>query len=777
MSSSSQRVSFDQAATNDTPSSFSSSLSKREMTRRLLFKMFFSTSEKAATGEGEDGGDVYNITDKQVDEGIELLKSIGMSEEIATANNMRFALENDYSQGNIYKAIELIQFFKDAADGILIPILSTDSKQHSSKSLIPRRRKSSNNNSISGDESYYYYKLLGSDNFKGISCYIDSLLVAMFARLESFEPILFKNAEHDQPKEYLSTFLRFYINLLRSGKPITTDITKGLLDSIFDAGWNPSFSNKNQQQDCGELFSFITEILDMPLLTLKMDIAHGGKEVVEDDHKLINESLLHVPVPGNTDDSPILLEECLELYFSNSVSVSRQIERRRTLDSVSGSESISVLPSSLSTRKLSSSNIQEVETTSNQEEDEPHNNYEEEPPSYDSLFQNDKKPPPSSSKVNNPLWTPNMEITLPAWMFLQLLPFYADTKPNREGGDIPSAQYFSNSRPVLGICLKRYYWTSGGYPKRNGRKVIVPQVIHLPPFVADDNMENDYNVFGNFKLVLESAIFHRGTSLNSGHFVTLIGEDNKLASHESPPPTSVIPPTMATTTTANSPNKRLLPWRKNSSTNIETEQAPASSIWRSLSSRTPKTPASEQPPQSNPTIHIGEEFSGDYDKRWLLFDDLKEMGQKFTSVNYEEVFQQECPYLLFYRMVQIDDGVNGNDDVDKNKTSNSSEVVSIITTTDEGNNNVSTSEENDEEEYYSGRNSQDQRLGAIHQATQTDEPRRRSYQTLLGLLSRSTSPDDKQQQSESPNTSSKKHRHLMNRSHREKYREEKCSIM
>lgn len=66
-------------------------------------------------------------------------------------------------------------------------------------------------------------KLLGAENRHGVTCYLDALLFAMFARLDCFEAILYKTF-NDEPRRKLAILLRFWVNLLRSGKLITTDI-------------------------------------------------------------------------------------------------------------------------------------------------------------------------------------------------------------------------------------------------------------------------------------------------------------------------------------------------------------------------------------------------------------------------------------------------------------------------------------------------------------------------------------------------------------------------
>ncbi len=71
-------------------------------------------------------------------------------------------------------------------------------------------------------------KLLGAVNRDGVSCYLDSVLFAMFARLGSFEAILYKNFE-DEPRKGLAMMLRIWVNCLRVGKLITPDIVRSQL--------------------------------------------------------------------------------------------------------------------------------------------------------------------------------------------------------------------------------------------------------------------------------------------------------------------------------------------------------------------------------------------------------------------------------------------------------------------------------------------------------------------------------------------------------------------
>ena len=72
-------------------------------------------------------------------------------------------------------------------------------------------------------------KMLGAENREFVTCYIDSLLFAMFARMDSFEGILAGDGP-DPTTRTLATVLRLWVNMLRAGQLITTDIVWHLWD-------------------------------------------------------------------------------------------------------------------------------------------------------------------------------------------------------------------------------------------------------------------------------------------------------------------------------------------------------------------------------------------------------------------------------------------------------------------------------------------------------------------------------------------------------------------
>ena len=346
----------------------------------------------------------------------------------------------------------------------------------------------------------------------------------MFSRLDSFEAMLY-NSFNDIQRNRLSFLLRVWVNLLRSGHLITADITEKIQRAIAECGWQEAA--ELHQQDASEAFTFVTEKLDLPLLTLKMDIFHTGKEDAADDHKFINERLLDVAIPEDPSGQrkEITLEECLEAYFNNRIEVRRYLERRSTLSSMrpgtdvkekGGSVHVetaeidpdptpgtptSRLPPRPTNKRRSQSIIQERYFPPRAES------------SYSSLTNIESKESGRSRTGSI-----RKEVMMPAWQFFSLIPWYTDHAPS---SDAQVAAHFSSKRPVLGLCLKRYAFHNGKSVRLN-TYVDIPIEIGLPHFIQDDQMLDSSAPFGNFKLSLQSAVCHRGSSTHSGHYVALV---------------------------------------------------------------------------------------------------------------------------------------------------------------------------------------------------------------------------------------------------------------
>ena len=97
--------------------------------------------------------------------------------------------------------------------------------------------------------------------------------------------------------------------------------------------------------------------------------------------------------------------------------------------------------------------------------------------------------------------------------------WYTDNTPTN---DAQVAAHFSSKRPILGLCLKRYSFTVNGSAVRRNTYIDIPLEIGLPHFIQDDKMEDDGPLYGNFKLSLQSVVCHRGESVDSGHYISLV---------------------------------------------------------------------------------------------------------------------------------------------------------------------------------------------------------------------------------------------------------------
>jgi len=116
------------------------------------------------------------------------VSNLGITE--LNEKHLTYALQ--HTQGDVEKAFEFLLLIEDSIEGII-------------KGYSPST------------------KLLGAENREGVTCYLDALLFAMFARLDCFEGILYKSF-NDEARGKLSVLLRLWGNMLRSGKLITTDI-------------------------------------------------------------------------------------------------------------------------------------------------------------------------------------------------------------------------------------------------------------------------------------------------------------------------------------------------------------------------------------------------------------------------------------------------------------------------------------------------------------------------------------------------------------------------
>ena len=111
-----------------------------------------------------------------------------------------YALRSVAVNGNVERALQLLKAFDGSLRGEV---------QKSEKNVL----------------------MLGAENREAVTCYLDSLLFAMFARLKSFEGLL-HNSYEDGPSKRLAILLRLWVNMLRQGVLITTDLVSSIRYNI-----------------------------------------------------------------------------------------------------------------------------------------------------------------------------------------------------------------------------------------------------------------------------------------------------------------------------------------------------------------------------------------------------------------------------------------------------------------------------------------------------------------------------------------------------------------
>ncbi|KAI1753498.1 cysteine proteinase [Xylaria castorea] len=555
----------------------------RPLSSDLFFSIFkFDAAKQPA--KDEDEAAPREIDDTKIEEVRQRATSIGLDAHSLHDDYILYALNSKYSSNNIDKAIELLELVQASLSGEIL-------------SYNPATR------------------MLGAENRGNVTCYLDALLFAMFAKLDAFECMLKTEIRDNEPRKKLTVLLRLWVNMLRSGKLIETDMTEHIQEALAECGWKEA--RYLEQQDTSEAFAFITETLQLPLLTLQVDLFHQGKND-DADHKVVYERLLNLAVPPDTEGKGVKLEDCLEEYFNSQVDVHREgLDEKRSSD---GFDQLPT-PTSLNSPITPKSTIRVVETEDSQASfpleafpDAQTQTIEQQNQVAPYLHASDVK----SNMVLRPLRSRTDSIiqrividrqeqssdtdtaslfqrakrkasvvkavTIPAWQFFKLIPWHSPANSEPQN-DLEVARHFSQ-RPVVGICLKRYMMDKNGTMKRQNTYIDIPDSLRLPHFIMDDRHLEEGGLTAEYKLVLQSVVCHRGDSLHSGHYISFSRVAPKLLTdnrrHEKDPPP-------------------------------------------------------------------------DYEEaQWVKFDDLA--NERVTTVDdIKESLKQEMPYLLFYQVIPIVD--------------------------------------------------------------------------------------------------------------------------
>ncbi|KAK2602485.1 hypothetical protein N8I77_009013 [Diaporthe amygdali] len=529
----------------------------RPLSTDALFSMFKNGS---ASQNGNDDDHKEKDKEKEAVKIDELSKRVEALDDLhdISPDYLRFIMRSNYASGDVEKAMELLILHQKSISGTIL-------------SYNPN------------------VNMLGAENRGNVTCYLDALLFAMFAKLEAFECML-KNDSSNEPQRNLAALLRLWVNMLRSGKLIHTDMTQLIQNALAACGWKDA--QLLEQQDTSEAFAFITETLQLPLLPLQVDLFHQGKRD-EDDHKVVYERLLNLAVPADPEGKGIKLEDCLEEYFNTKVDVSRDdVEEKAGQDRpvLSPKSTIRIVHEDTETDAGADASASTVAGSAGAGSADAKPDAETDPEA-ESSDQVDLAPlqrrwtsvesPASTASASSPDVTrPSARtrstsiiqrivldadgkptdsegatllqkakrkgatvvkaVTIPAWQFFRLIPWHA--VENAEPKTDSEIMMHFNQRPVVGICLKRYMYTEDGLAKRQNTFIDIPDSLRLPHFmmVDDAKLEEDSVLSQDYKLVLQSIVCHRGDSVHSGHYISFARVNPKLLTdnrrHDNDPP-------------------------------------------------------------------------------------------------------------------------------------------------------------------------------------------------------------------------------------------------
>ncbi|KAI1328796.1 cysteine proteinase [Xylariaceae sp. FL0255] len=521
----------------------------RPLTSDAFFALFKPNDTKQQREEqiqGEERRKQQEIEDAKIEEVHQKLEALdihGLRDD-----HIRYALGLKSGYMDVDKAVDMIRLQKTSLAGKILPY----------------------NPSV---------HMLGAENKGNVTCYLDALLFAMFAKIDAFECILKVDAS-DEARNKLAALLRLWVNMLRSGKLIETEMTSQIQDALAACGWRDA--QLTEQQDTSEAFAFITETLQLPLLALSMDLFHHGKND-DADHRVVYERLLNLAIPTDTDGKEVKLEDCLEEYFNAKVDVLRDSLDDKT--PLTQSESVST-PKASAAPETPKSTIRIVNENGNEEdlrspesmdpEDEDLQTPEA-PPVQAQVSASSSNPMPRPLRartdsiiqrvvIDEDAHTESTEastdrdsetaslsqkakrakrsasivkaITIPAWQFFRLIPWHSSAN-GQPKSDQEVAWHF-DQRPVVGICLKRYMMDKDGTMKRQNTYIDIPEQLKLPRFIIDDRHVEEGGLAADYKLVLQSVVCHRGDSLHAGHYISFSRVAPKLLTdnrrHESDPP-------------------------------------------------------------------------------------------------------------------------------------------------------------------------------------------------------------------------------------------------
>ncbi|CAM9177600.1 unnamed protein product [Ectocarpus sp. 8 AP-2014] len=362
----------------------------------------------------------------------------------------------------------------------------------------------------------------------GNTCYIDSLLFAMFATLDAFDWLLFKPLPSTDPPEarLLQKHLRFLVNQLREGATVPREHSNLIRTHLRRCGWQGGAST---QEDVTELFTFLVCLLRCPALPLSEALFHGGN-VDAGDSRISTERALFLALPEAE-------KETEDRKRPKSLSPTRDANAAPPLSTNSNADPAS--SSTLAAERQQGEQQARARSPSvpcrgkgkdsggvgaavTLEQILMHN-------FHDNRVEGLRRSV-SGEKGSQPV---------DAWRMVSMLPFYALSGEHDGDSDPSNDKHFDTI--MLPMVLKRYEQpvapppAAGASSRASGagaavpeatksrRRVIVPHRLDVSNFMAPSagaKGRADDSEPGRFVLVLRSAVCHLGgESVSMGHYV------------------------------------------------------------------------------------------------------------------------------------------------------------------------------------------------------------------------------------------------------------------
>lgn len=127
------------------------------------------------------------------------------------------------------------------------------------------------------------------------SCYIDSVIMALFLFSKPLAKYLEKSYSADGGVLYLQDMIMMVLDNVRNGIPVTEDQMFGLRNLLFELGWKDE-DEMFDQQDVKEFYSFLMEKLCIPTIKLRRVTYTSGAAIHDDSDHGDEETTLFIPL-------------------------------------------------------------------------------------------------------------------------------------------------------------------------------------------------------------------------------------------------------------------------------------------------------------------------------------------------------------------------------------------------------------------------------------------------------------------------------------------------